>query len=201
MMLNKLFDSIEKQPRVMQWAIYAVAFLAAFMVWSSVIEPLRQEWADEVATIEANISEVRAASDLARDFGKHKDTIVSLGKVDVPETRRAATVKINEAVAAILDRHRSKINEDSFELTSGRMLDKRDTARLLGGSITGERLNGKLEFEADRLVVSEIIAELEANEHIEAVRSVRLTHLGRDNVRALIEFEAWVIAENSNRRS
>ena len=200
MMFNNLFDNIEKQQRVVQWGIYATAFLAAFMVWSTFIEPIRQDWADDAATIEANISEVRAASNLARNFEKHKDTIVSIGKVDVPESRRVASEKINDSVADILDKHRAKINEDSFELTSGRTLDKRDTARLLGASRSAERLNGKLEFEADRMVVSEIIAALESDEHIEAVRSVRLTHLGRDNVRAMIEFEAWVIADMSSRR-
>ena len=60
MMFNNLFDNIEKQQRVVQWGIYATAFLVAFMVWSTFIEPLRQDWADDAATIEANISEVRA---------------------------------------------------------------------------------------------------------------------------------------------
>jgi len=200
MMFDKLFDAIEKQQRVVQWGIYAVAFMAAFMIWSELIEPKRQAWAEDADDLEARIAEVRSAGDLADAFENQKDTIVAIGKVDVPASRRAATQEINATVNRILDEHRAAISEDSFELTSGRMLDKRDTARLVGTQRSAERLNGKLEFEANRLVVSQIIASLEADEHIEAVRSVRLTHLGRDDVRAMIEFEAWVIADDTNPR-
>ncbi len=200
MMFDRLFDTIEKQQRAVQWGIYALVFIAAFMIWSEVIDPRRQAWAEQASDYESRIAEVRSASDLARDFENQKNTIVSIGKVDVPESRRAASEKINSSVNRILDEHRSAISEDSFELTSGRMLDKRDAARLIGASRSAERLSGKLELEANRLVVSQIIASLEADEHIEAVRSVRLTHLGRDDVRAMIEFEAWVIAETGNQR-
>lgn len=193
-MLNSLFDTIEKQQRVVQWGIYALVFLVGFMLWSTVLDPVRQAWADEANEIETKIAEVRRASTLAKQFTSHRDTIVALGKVDVPKTRRQATEEISRAINGILDSHRAQITDDSFQLASGRTLDKRDTTPLLG-SKRAERLNGKLEFQADRLVVSQVIARLEAAEDIEAVRAVRLTHQGRDVVRAIIEFEAWVIAD------
>jgi len=65
MMFDKLFDAIEKQQRVVQWGIYAVAFMAAFMIWSELIEPKRQAWAEDADDLEARIAEVRSAGDLA----------------------------------------------------------------------------------------------------------------------------------------
>ncbi len=195
--MNALSNSIQRffeLPRVWQWAIMAIVFIVAFLLWDQTIRQLAFQWDAQADKIERDIESVQHSESLRSDLNSSKGFITIAGEVRIPGTVAEGEMALSRAVNEVLRRH--TVNDDSYSMRGRRPLGKGVLSELTRGNAERvEVLSSELRFEASPETTMAIIAELETHPDVESVNSVRLTKLTTTKVKARLSIETWVIGE------
>jgi hypothetical protein len=193
---STFIERFRQWPRAMQWAAIAGAIVAAFFLMDSFVWPLASAWSERADNIQRGVSEVRADAALAGRFEAIKNTVKSLGPVELPETEAEGNAALNDIYNSVRKNH--QISNDSFEVRKSASISGTPLAGISKGKSVS-RLTGELKFESTPEVAMAIITELESSPMIESISSVRITRDAQPKVKVQLTIEAWVYAADVRR--
>jgi len=173
--------------RAWQWIILAVAFLLAFLLWSTVIAPIGDEWAAQSDRIESNLD--RTSGTITLD-PTTKTAAMVYGSVELPNMKETGSLTLTEVVHAILATH--GITNDTFYQSQSANIKVSALPGIARAGEKLERIKGELDFESKPDAAISIVAELERNPAVEALSNLKIDKLGNGTVRTRLTLEAWV---------
>ena len=141
--------------------------------------------------METEIQSLRSSDRLTREFNSISDTVVALGHVSLPGNLADGQADLSRAVNDI--RNDFKISNDSFRMRSGGRVNARLTGTAPGKQI--QELTGEFKFDALKEDATAVIARLEADPDIEAIRRLSVTRLGSNKVQVNMTLAAWVLSD------
>ncbi|MHC5027911.1 MAG: hypothetical protein ACYTGR_14245 [Planctomycetota bacterium] len=196
--LMTIWQRIGTLPRAIQWSVWAAIGIGVFVLWDGTLRPLSDEWALRGDDIEADVIQVRSGAQLADALERRDlaEAVIGIGPLDKPGSAMEGAAALSKLVNDVLARH--TVKEPDFGLRADRRLP-RETLR---GVMNGKRLEaikGDLNFIASTEETISILAALESDPNVEAVRSVRLTKEGNDLLKVRLQLEAWVISDSDGR--
>lgn len=190
-------DRFRALPRAMQWALVAVVGIGGFLLWDATINQWSQQINRSADAILANVSQIRAGTEVTTDFERMTEVIVGLGPVELPDTPSEGETKLNRVVNDVLKRH--TVSNTSFDMRLRGKLPPNALAGVTGGARV-DRLVGDLKFTASPAEALAVIAELESSPEIEAVNTVRMTKDAAQKVKVNLTLESWVISQDKGTR-
>lgn len=198
---QQLWQQFRQYPRALQWAIIAAFGIVLFLIWNDYIFALGQDWKLKGDAIISQVHEVRDAERLEARFRSIRDSIRSLGPVEVPSEEKQAAAAFDAVVNSLIsDKYASEISGENFSKTRGDRLRKGSLPGIIGAGERGEKIRGELEFESTPEVAMKIIADLESSPAIEEITEVRLSKSGNRNVKVKLQMESWIITRDTSRR-
>ncbi|MDG2291989.1 MAG: hypothetical protein P8L37_04970 [Phycisphaerales bacterium] len=180
-------DRFRELERAWQWVILAVAFLLAFVVWSSVIAPIGDDWAAQSDRIEANLA--RTSGKVTLDAST-KSAAMIYGPVELPDMKESGSLSLTEVVHAILATH--GITNDTFYQSQSANIKVSALPGIARAGEKLERIKGELDFESKPDTAISIVADLERSSAVEALSNLKIDKLGNGTVRTRLTLEAWV---------
>ena len=200
--LLRFWERSRGMPRAMQWALWAAVGIGAFMIWDATLNQLAIRWASEADRIKADVEQVRAGTDLARELRRRDvaEAILAIGAVEKPGASEDGSLALSQTVNAVLAQF--NVEEDSFAARPDRQLPRGTLISVVGGRRL-ESIKGDLNFIASPEDTISIISALESHPAIEGIRSIRLTKEGMRNGKAKLKvrmtLETWVISSRGER--
>lgn len=200
-----VLDRFNEMPRAMRWLFIGVVFVTLFLAWDGTIGATVRQWNDEAAAIERKAADVRRAESTRTRLRAMDDTIVNLGPVDLPGRENEGRTALTNAVVDVFESSEfTRKITFSFDLSGGGDKIREEIARKIvrsGGRVT--RLTGSLKFESSPDDAIAIIARLESNPDIDAIRKVTITKTesrSGPRVKVALTVETWVEVSSSSRR-
>jgi len=201
--MNEQFQQLVQRfrsfPRVVQWVVLAGIAAVLLLVWNDYIYALGQDWKTRGDDIMAQVEEVRDAESLERRFESMEDVIITLGAVEVPGSEQQASDALSRAINTVISKYKSDISGESFNRGRGDSMRKGSLPGIIGPGMRGQKISLELSFESGVETAMNVIADLEASPHIEAVTEVRLAKSGNRKVKVRLQLEAWVITRDTGR--
>ncbi|MHC5024803.1 MAG: hypothetical protein ACYTGG_13015, partial [Planctomycetota bacterium] len=161
---------LEPLPRAIRWAIYAAIGLVLFFAWDGMVRPVSNDLAEQVDRMERNLESLRSSERLTREFRSMRDTVVALGSVGLPGDIADGQAALSGAINEI--RNDFTVQNDSFRMRSGGRVNVRLTGIPPGKQV--QELAGEFKFDASKDDATAIIARLESNPDIEAIRRLSI---------------------------
>lgn len=173
--------------RAWRWVILAVLFLLAFLIWSEVIAPIGDGWAERADRIEADLS--RTSGVVTMDIST-KNAVMVYGLLELPNQKEAGSLTLTEVVHGILASH--GITNDTFGQSQSTNIKDSAMPGIARAGERLERIKGELDFESTPQTAIKIVAELERSTDIEAISNLKMDKIGNGSVRTRLTLEAWV---------
>jgi len=192
---SSLIDRLQSLPRAGRWGVYGLIIILGLWIYTEPVLGLAAKWNAEADRAQEALNRTRDPIAARRPVDNVRDTIGMLGSVEVPTGESSTSEQLKTVVNEILKRY--PVSKDSL-LTQAPSKLKQDTLRaVVRSGQQAQKITGQLDFDAGDQDAARIIAELEASEAIESIRSVRLTKLGQNRVSARLTLEAWVISSTN----
>ena len=184
-------DRFRALPRAMRWLIVAAAFSVIALVWANIIDPARESLANQSARIEQDVAAIQAGQRFLRELENQarRRQIVLLGPVSLPSDEQAIGERMSQAVVEILERHNTRVGD--LRRNQGRRMPQTVADTLTGSSDRVVRLTLDLRFEAETETASDIIRDLEAHQHINAITSISMAKAGGRRLQISVVVESW----------
>ena len=180
-------DRFRELERAWQWIILAVVFLLAFLLWSSVIAPIGDDWAAQSDRIESNLT--RTSGKVTLDAST-KSAAMIYGAVELPDMKESGSLSLTEVVHDILAKH--GITNDTFYQSQSANIKVSALPGIARAGEKLERIKGELDFESKPDTAISIVADLERSSAVEALSNLKIDKLGNGTVRTRLTLEAWV---------
>jgi hypothetical protein len=187
-MSNSLTQSFQQLPRALKWAVVAAFGLILFLIWSSYLDPIAQDFNRDAEQIESKVRDVRSIRDLN---DQTKKLIEVVGPVEFPKSEAETSAAVDALVNGLLKKHNA--SNPNFSLRTTSALPKAALPGVVRNNRV-ERLTGDLKFDASPQAAAAIIAELESSPDIESINSVRMTRDTSGKVKVQLALEAWVLS-------
>jgi len=188
-----LYETYRLLPRAVRWIIAAGIFSAVALFWSLVLDPARENLANQAARIEQDVLAVQAGQRFVNELNndaRKRQQITLLGPVSLPTDQQTVGERMADAIISVLDKHGTRIGD--MRRNQGRRMPQTTAELLTGSSDRVVRLTTDLRFEADTETVIEILRDLEAHEHINAITNVAMAKgSGRRNLSVSVVVESW----------
>jgi hypothetical protein len=188
-LLQTIQARLEPLPRALRWALYAAVGMVLFFAWDGLVRPASDDLYERVQRMESNLASLRSSARLTREFNSMSATVVALGSVGLPGDLADGQAALSRAVNEI--RNDFTIQNDSFRMRSGGRVNARLTGVQPGKQV--QELAGEFKFDASKEDATAIIARLESDPDIEAIRRLSITRLGSNKVQVNMTLEAWVL--------
>lgn len=200
-----VLERFNEMPRAMRWLFIGVVFVAMFLAWDATIGAMVRQWNDEAEAIERKAADVRKAESTRARLRAMDDTIINLGPVDLPGREAEGRTALTNAVVEVFEskEFQNRVTY-SFDLSGGGDKIREDISRGIvrsGGRVT--RLTGSLKFESSPDDAIAVIARLESNPDIDAIRKVTISKTesrSGPRVKVALTVETWVEVSSSSRR-
>lgn len=192
---KSLTERVQEMPRALQWLGLALIGTLLFTVWSYWVQPLNEDLRDQANRVERRVAEVSDAPKLARQLQGMKDTIASVGPVEVPATAEAAMNQLQTIVNDLLRRHPRVTKDDFSSRPEGKL--RRGALEEVARGRRIETIRGNLKFEAPPEDAVAMVAAIEANPAIERVTNLQLDRIGGGRLRVQMSFESWVLGTDA----
>ena len=185
-------------PRAFQWLTCAIAFIALFLIWDTLIRPAKWAMDSKADKLEQEVQAVRNNDALAEELRRQRDVIINIGRVTPPrsdsEGRDAMTVAFYEVV---LDEEYDSVRKYAFDVTSEGRIPDAISREIAGPGRKLARLNGEVNFEASPEDTIRIVRDFEQRPDIESVSEVRIKRIGGRMLEVHLKLEAWVEVEGN----
>ncbi len=172
-----------------RFAVVVLGITMLLLVWSELFLPLATDWSDRADAIEADIARVDSAAVPSLNA---TTSLLAHGDVAMPDARGDSSQALLESIKAVMAQYGItdyKLNESGAGVT----------VRGLPGRRV-ERIKADLSFNAQGEDAVEIIADLEADQAIEGIDSLRLTRGKRSGtLDVALTAQAWALAGGTRR--
>jgi hypothetical protein len=183
-MASSLVNRFRAMPRSVQMFAGIGALLILAVVWWD-MRDLRQRFEKRAMTIESQVQSVRSGA--RNDLADIRDTVASVGEVDLPGSDQEGSEALNRVVSDLLNQYKLG-STGSFNIRHDRTLPA-DLLPQMGRLAT---IKGDFSFESSPEEAVAIIAALESNPAVECIRSLRIAKSGTHKVKVRLVLEAWV---------
>ena len=193
-----IMQRFREWPRAFQWLTCAIAFIALFLIWDTLIRPTKWAMDSKADQIEQKVQAIRNSEALAEELRRQRDVIINVGRVTPPrsdsEGRDALTVAVYEVV---LDEEYDSVRNPAFDVTSVGRIPDTISREIAGPGKKLARLNGEVSFEASPEDAIRIVRDYEQRPDIESVSEVRIKRVGGRMLEVHLKLEAWVEVEGN----
>ncbi|MEM7228106.1 MAG: hypothetical protein AAF432_04745 [Planctomycetota bacterium] len=189
--INTLWDRLDEQPRVMQWAFWALVGMVLFVIWSYFLSPIATDWAASADRITADVEKIKNADDPTLEQFEIRQVATAIGPVAVPGPEEQGKSDLNDEIIRILQDNNA----------SNQSVVVRDGQRMRRGTLQGVvqskrimRIDADVRFEASDADLTTILTQLESSPAVETISLVRIVKAGGPYMLDVsMKLEAWVI--------
>jgi hypothetical protein len=176
--------------------VIALLVLLGYLIVDQYSWGLARAWAARSEKIEAALQRNAARGDLVtQDLRKQ---VAVYGPVVPPKSNDEGGETLSRSIESILAKH--KVTGVSFDRRAGQRMRDPESSAFGGAGL--ERLQADVKFETDGAQLPAILADLEGNENITAISSLRIQGPGQpgsQRVTVQATIESWVQAARSRR--
>jgi len=197
--MNALLAWYSGQQRAVKWGVWAAAGLAAYF---GLVEPIVEGTLKAGRAADVREASLRKLADAGADSEAEALAIRTFGRLELPADANTRTLKLNQAVTAVLDSHGVRRHTSSTKLTS---MEQGPLQAAVPATEQVWRFVREIQFEAAPEVFAAVLADLERSPDVSCVSRVQLRRGGEANrgdrvVRASVAVETWIQAPRGQGR-
>lgn len=173
----------------------ALVGLAAIVAYFAAVEPMVEATASAHTAADARQAALeRLRQKAANDQDSEALAVRKFGKVELPADINSRTLKLNQQVTAVLEKHGVRQHTSSTKISP---IGQGPMQAAAGPTSQISRYVREVQFEASPETVTAVVADLERTPEVAEVSRVQLRRGGETNrddrvLRATLSVEAWV---------